>query len=375
MKIFVHCGLNKAGSTALQSALAQHARSLWKTDGLFVPIDAGPGDRWRRVKERRPFAGHANLFWQEAGHREFRAHDLTWEKLADLIAYHNPPALALTSEFFRRPFAGKLNRKLEAFGGPIQVVNYFRPQQDLIGSHYSQAVKFGWWDQSPAEFVRQFLNSPKERGLNFGFVAAGFANQFGAENASIRLLDPATLHGGHILADFLDFCGIDHASERFDRPGTHNLSPSGPALDLIRYVTRQLNPNRDPDRLQALYRSVYVPLLHKLAEIDHAHDRRGFTLDEDLATRVVNHYRQVNEAFLRDHAPDLRPEHFTTLKSRRASDEPAILDHARIAAILTRIAGRRAVRNVDPSVTDILRRAAETLPRSADGSVNFHALA
>jgi hypothetical protein len=86
--LFLHAGLHKTGTTALQVALHHHAARLL-AGGILYPESGIPAHSH----------GHHNLAWELTRDRRFRAHFGTTEDAVREIAAHGGPAILSSEDF------------------------------------------------------------------------------------------------------------------------------------------------------------------------------------------------------------------------------------------------------------------------------------
>jgi hypothetical protein len=86
--LFIHAGLHKTGTTALQIALNRHTEQL-KSAGILYPRSGIP----------KGLEGHHNLAWQITRDRRFRTEFGTIDDAASEIAAHAGPAVLSSEDF------------------------------------------------------------------------------------------------------------------------------------------------------------------------------------------------------------------------------------------------------------------------------------
>lgn len=139
-KIYVHCGLHKTGTTALQTVFAVHADELRKV-GFFYP------------RTGRPDNLHAqhNIAWQLAGDRRFdqRVGDLDTLS-AEIDGFEGN--VILSSEDFESCLAHTdrllpLLQLARCAGSPIVFILYLRNQTSYLESLYQEMLRHGLGDK------------------------------------------------------------------------------------------------------------------------------------------------------------------------------------------------------------------------------------
>lgn len=199
--LFVHCGLHKTGTSALQWVLGTHAERL-KAAGLLVPRSG-----------RGAVIGHHNIAWELGRDRRFNplagglqalgaeirgfAGDVivSSEDFESLLP--NPAALA--------PLAG-LAREA---GHEVTFVVYLRSQASYLASLYRQCLKEGFGEEYAA-FVEEALEDGmvrrKEWRFQFDFARA-LEGPASLEGAQVMVRNHHALAGGSAITDFLAAVG------------------------------------------------------------------------------------------------------------------------------------------------------------------------
>lgn len=133
--VFVHCGLHKTGTTAIQVAFDQH-REMLRAHGVLYPCTGG----WDH--------GHHNLAWEITGDRRFKPAALTIAQAVAQIAAFDGTAV-LSSEdfesFLHRPAGlAPLLQPLGAIGAEVCLVVYFRKRSAYTASLYAEMLGHGY---------------------------------------------------------------------------------------------------------------------------------------------------------------------------------------------------------------------------------------
>lgn len=187
MIVFVHAGLHKTGSTAIQSFLSLN-RGLLAARGLYIPeagaVGIGEADQW----------AHHNIAWEAGGY----ATSPDAGGLDDLVAElerERPPRACISSEVFatlyRQPeMLARVRSALLAIGAEVRVVLFFRPQASYLEGIYAELVKHGLAEPFDAFFERALVAGAVEYddatyGLEYDRIADAFAEVFGRERLSL----------------------------------------------------------------------------------------------------------------------------------------------------------------------------------------------
>jgi hypothetical protein len=196
--LFIHAGLHKTGTTALQLVLNRHSQRL-KSAGILYPQSGIP----------EGLEGHHNLAWQITRDRRFRTHFGTINDAASEIATHGGPAV-LSSEDFETILdqPERLDPILShpaLRGHRLVLVVYLREQSAYFRSLFMELTIHGLTEEMArlADTVREHgFFDLKEWRFQFDYhrLAKRLVEWHGGE---IKLRSYHTLVGGSTVADFL----------------------------------------------------------------------------------------------------------------------------------------------------------------------------
>lgn len=242
MRVLLHIGVWKTGSSAIQTFLAENAGALAR-EGVVVP----------RFSRRR--LGHnAIVAALKAGDRE------TVERLVASLRRDArraaDPVVVLTSEHYWPLKGAQLERlaaALRGIGARVDVLAYVRPQEEMWRSLYAQQAKMfhiredtPLWGE-PAYVGPRIVGS----GLYFGRCLTRFRKLFGPVRA--RLYDRVGFVGGDVVSDFMAELGVTDLSRmRFpDEEVNASLGWKGVAFAI--WCARHLDETglRGPERMKA----------------------------------------------------------------------------------------------------------------------------
>lgn len=135
-RMFVHAGLHKTGTTALQTALAAHAKRL-RRNVLLYPTAGRPDG----------FDGHHNIAWQLSGDLRFQQEFGTVDDVADEIARFRGDAVISSEDF--ETVLGEPERLAALVRHPalrtrdVIVVIYLREQVSYLESLFFEMLHHG----------------------------------------------------------------------------------------------------------------------------------------------------------------------------------------------------------------------------------------
>lgn len=195
MKVVVHFGLPKTGTTSLQTALYS-SRSVLRRMGALYP-DGGAGRENHKVlvalfKPTERVSRDIRSLFQDDAHMH-RAAAAEWDRIKKEVEHDRPKLLIISSEYF--PFKGELEdfEKFAAMiwelSSDVDICVYFRESSVRYASHVQQSIKNG----------RPLFTPTLSTSIRtVPFVETAFGKPIIACNG-----ERAKLVGGDIVADFL----------------------------------------------------------------------------------------------------------------------------------------------------------------------------
>ncbi len=263
MKALIHIGIPKSGTSSIQAFLALNRGALAAQGMLYarfnpihgsqfeLPVTAleACGDTVGPELERRRlgFASRADQSAYVGRYRDFLDRRLQTATQSLFIAssehihawLDTAERVAALDAFLRQRFA------------EVQYLVYLRPQDELIASSYSEAVRRG------ASYDFQ-THLTKYNRLNHWARLKPWRAVVGRGRLHVRLTCRDALMGGTLLTDFCAVAGIDATGLR--QPRRVNASLSKGEIALRRVLNRHLPVLGGDGRLHPLYRLALVGL-------------------------------------------------------------------------------------------------------------------
>ena len=304
MRIFLHVGQPKSGTTAIQRALAQHS------DTDPAPVLYYP----KAGRLERKLVGHHNLAYELYDPAKYRAELGSWADMAAEVRALEPDragVITISSEalrpFLAKVVAAKLRKLLPDV--PAQVGMYLRPQWEYVESGYVQLRRFAQTDLD----LRGFWETTGRRIADYRATVEAWQAAMGAERVICLPFDAAVRRTG-VVRDFLDK-GLCIETD-YDNRAQVNERMGLVAMSAVRHV-------RDAVRAR-LDRPVAIPgrTVMKLSQIfrDHPDERLSYSfmppgLQDEIHAAALPSNRWLAErwpgfdspAFLDRPAPDTRP--------------------------------------------------------------------
>jgi len=207
-KIYLHIGVEKTGTTTLQTALAIN-RELLLRHGFLYPRAPGPythlglaiyAAKESAVPDLRKSVG---LFDRDRYLAFLEAHPVELARELNASGCHT---VILSSEHCSSRLStlneiAKLRRLLRPLARQCNVIVYLRQQDELAVSQYSTFVQSG----ATAEF--RFPSGVAW--FDYLRLLDMWASVFGQDNLVIRIFEPSQMMGGDLFADFFSVIGFD----------------------------------------------------------------------------------------------------------------------------------------------------------------------
>ncbi|MCP5093870.1 MAG: hypothetical protein GY949_23445 [Gammaproteobacteria bacterium] len=320
MKLVVHFGMHKTGSSSIQESLAANLSDPGFTYLNFgqangsLAVRRGFDENFARktlVAQRSP--SQADL--DEARRKGRQAVRRALRSCRTETGIISAEALTNLSEDGLAGFA----RLLGKFSDDITAVGYIRPVKAYVESVFQQRLKRGAVGLTPGTFQQRYRSKFEK-----------FDSVFGADRVQFWKFDPKTLFGGDVVLDFCARLGI-----AFDPADVIRVNDglSAPAVQLL-YIYRQYHPTYDPRdktvvdllsglkgpklRLQSNWMRDLVAMAPE--ELDGLEARIGADLKEDWAANDAQAFSSEAELLS---APDAALNWLAQQSGGKRADSPA----------------------------------------------------
>ena len=312
VKITIHIGLEKTGTTTIQGFLNRKREELLD-QGVLFPV--APGKSNQTLLAAAAMAETVNIRARalKTLGPDFAA-DLA-RKLKAEIDEAQPTRLLFSNEHCSSRLhtveeVQRLKDFLSQFGDETTILVYLRRQDEFLLSTYSTSVKSG--------SVKPFA-IPKGRKLHarydYRVLLELWSGVFGQAAMRPRLFQPNTWVGGELLTDFCDAAELD-LDER-EAP-TRNLSLSAEGIELVRLLNKESGGERDGSVVRAVGKLTPGPKLSLSTET-----RRDFMRHFDDSNRWVAEtffgreqlFEDVREGLAETLPPEISAERFAELRA------------------------------------------------------------
>ncbi|HEX3651213.1 MAG TPA: hypothetical protein VHU18_00135 [Rhizomicrobium sp.] len=265
MKLYLHIGTEKTGTTSIQHFL-QANRDVLRKSNILYPVAPGDQNHIGLAIAAQNERKSNSLRWIRELHteedvRQFRE-ELVRNLAGEVRALPYTTAI-ISSEHCSSRLRSKeevrwLRETLAKFFDPIFVVVYVRRQDDFLVSNYSTAIKGGGKKPLLPPDMPDAL-----RHYDHWDLLRRWANVFGRERMICRKFERSSLKDEDIIADFLAIVGIADALP-FERPPPSNESLDAQTLEFLRLLNQHVP--RFIDRKINRAHTPLGPLLSQISE-------------------------------------------------------------------------------------------------------------
>ncbi len=276
MKIILHVGRHKTGTSAIQTSLLQSRETLLDHGILYPASEFGDIGHFflpYLSHETAQVPDHYQTIHRMPIDEVIRRAERSWEGVVSEIHRRRPKALVLSAETFWKPnlmpASAAFMERLKALSAEIQVVAYLRSPADLYHSRYMQRMWSTAQPTAPAPF-------PDRPILEFWHAASG-------GSLALAVYDRTKLRNRDAVADFCD----RYLSEWLPDPSLipsceANITCSIPCLELLNAQTALTGGT--PDHTDARRKR----LLHRIAAMEARHDLRvRSVLKPEIAEQII----------------------------------------------------------------------------------------
>jgi hypothetical protein len=282
MRVLLHIGAHKTGTTSIQSTM-MHSSGALAERGLLYPRCC-----WA-------FSGHHRLAYAMKGKADPTTKDAPDldQELNDLSRVLNSSnartCLISSEEFFTAPRLA-ISKVAEGLGRhDVEIVAYVRRPDELVQSAFNQKLKQIYQnfhkDSSVGYYIDDFLESPEKiiADIDYNRYISNWADVFG--DSRVRLVQYEVADAIESMCEIL---GVDR-SMLADVSDQENLRASGKLVALLR-LAREMNAS--------------VPAQERLRDLawrkfPHRQGGGGSLLDPRDRLRLLERYRKGNQALFK----------------------------------------------------------------------------
>jgi len=256
-KLYIHCGLHKTGTTALQTWLASNDAAL-KAAGWLFPKTGRIG----------PHSGQHNLAWELTRDRRFAFRFGHFPRLRAEIEGFDGDVI-LSSEDFESLLPhpdrwGPIVRLAHDLGRSLVLVIYLREQGAYLESLYYQCLKAGLGEEYRA-YAREALAlgaiARREWAFQFDYLRAA-TQAARLPGCQLILRNYHALEGASVVADFFSALGLPPDLLDSDDPELRVHLREQPDVALTRFYRNRIGRALNPAERHALERLAALAPTH-----------------------------------------------------------------------------------------------------------------
>jgi hypothetical protein len=239
MRIVLHIGSSKTGTTALQASLTRNAHYLRQHGVLYPAVRAHPISHHfmaMRLLERTGLARSIRTLYKDHPDLVVKDYEANWRDVRRQVRKYRPHTLVLSSEtLFMVTDAergAEFRDLLRQFSDDISIVAYLRQPSAFYLSGVQQVLKSSGTFQPPA-------------GIDFRASIEFYESLFGSR-VNVAAFDRATLANGDIVSDFVQryLPTVDAGKMSPERSQT-NETLSAETMSILQDYRRVNHPDSD----------------------------------------------------------------------------------------------------------------------------------
>lgn len=237
--LFVHIGMPKTGTTAIQNFCYENQKILNQKGYDYPKFAHIYGDTIARVRN-----GHFLVPEEIAQNKE------VFQKNMALVMerFQTVPNIILSDEAIWTPAAkckvvcNALKEESAKGGFQVKVILYLRRQDQYLSSIWNQYVK-GKNETKPWD---EFVQNPSQAGkMNYATNLKQITSILGKDAVTVRRFEPKRFIGGSIYADFLQAVGLEMTEEFVLSKYVRNEKLSGNTHEIMRIINGMPGVDRE----------------------------------------------------------------------------------------------------------------------------------
>lgn len=231
--VYLHLGIHKTGTTAIQNVCMANHDKL-KRAGILFPRS---GFIRQAAVDATDTPGHRGLLRFLKEPSKTPLHPAGLHLLGEIEA-SRCNRIVISSEVLSAPHnSDAVNGVswLRKQGFHVKIIVYLRRQDSWLDSFYRERLKWNGAAYPETRSIEEFWLAEGDNWLNYRERIGLWRDAVGAENAVIRSYEDVQ-EGRGVVVDFLDVIGVDDAllDVLQSREAVHNLSLPPSAVDLLR---------------------------------------------------------------------------------------------------------------------------------------------
>ena len=277
-KLYLHIGLHKTGSTAIQHFLWSEHKSLNKLGISYPSIGID-------------YFAHQDLAYEINNDSRKNIDSDILPCLIDYIETTNFDKYIISSEnfeFSKDDDIKKLKEKLKEINVELYVICYLRAQEDFLISEYNQRVKHGYCTQTFTDFVDDEIKNDRYFYTRYLKKWSDSVN----DNLIVRFFDKKYLVNGDAITDFIEsVCPEAIEIARNFKSYKTNTSPNALVVETLRQLAIELVDKQGWDRLE-FSKKIAQPVLN--SDLSFINNDSFSFMNDSIASKIRDKFYENN---------------------------------------------------------------------------------
>ena len=324
--VYLHIGMPKTGTSALQMFLPQNNQQLHKNNFDYPSMPF----RFKNVGARRN--AHFLTLWAEKEAAK------EWEQGFSVVAdsLENFDNIILSDENIwtqqrKEGFWEEAIQGMARIGAKLSVIVYLRRQDEQVESNWNQKVKDA---KTRLELsFEQFMQAEGYHYMPFDYGKAldRIVSYVGRENLTVRVYEKQQFVGGNLFSDFLDAISLGFSEEYVLPDYVANVRLPNSAVEIKRMINSAYRDEDVPD----FYRDI-ISRVFGMKELQELPERDTSMFSTEMRAQFMAKYEEENAYVARKYLNRsdgiLFRGDISTLKQWQMNDHDILMDMIRIFA-------------------------------------------
>lgn len=303
MKLILHIGTEKTGSTSIQESLfgnrellLSQGYALLSSLGVYTNRDIARYSM-RLSRDDGRFSSNERKTHLRKAFKKFRIKK-AFEKELNALP-ESTHTVIISSEFLhsRLHYSDELvtlKTLLSHAFSEIHILCYLRPQIDLAVSFYSTALKDGYVQNDIDAFINEYCVAENPY-YNYDALLARYEEAFSIQNITPILFDRDRFHQNDLVLDFYNH--IDPSLARIMRKEGNTFIPSNESVTILGQELINLLNQKAPNRKKPRYRRIISLISEHLKG-------KGKMPTRDTAKKVQKRFDALNQSVAERYFPE-----------------------------------------------------------------------
>lgn len=314
MKLILHPGHAKCGSTTIQRFLKKNRKLLLKNKVLVPDMEL----RAPSEKGFKQVADSPRAFFKSV--MQYGRYDDLQERLEELKRRFPDYTLVISAENLTNAIGGqdkgtKIHRMLSEAFDDVKVVYYLKSQDKYLFSAWQQ------WGFKTGASLKPYIDQVIAKGLpNYRQAISLFEKCYQSENLNVLFLDKACLYQGDLIKDFIYRSGLPDLKYEFsEKVENKSLNPF-----ICEFLTSYT------DLFSSIHDEKFKLFLEKYYVGDNLHERCDFVLSKEARVEILRRYSADNDYIFDNYLKDFPREKLVAGHLLKAEPEVSIPSHESI---------------------------------------------